>query len=96
MRLAGSILFRSFVWASMIFAVSVGFACQSESRSTHTEASTATDRGKGAYSDAMIHSDTEHAKTAIEEAGERRKDRPAAPRRREGTRVVDQPRIRPS
>jgi hypothetical protein len=85
---------RSF---SLLQAVAVGalfaFAgCQPSGRTESTRTTTGT--ASSDATDSMATSDAERARAAMEENRDKgRARRPAAPRDREGSRVVDQPRI---
>ncbi len=95
MILSGKTIFRMtmVVWAAIAFSAAVG--CQSESRTRSTE-STSSTGGKDDHADAMLNSDTERAKAAMREnRDDTRPHKPAMSGRRDGTRSVDQPRIRP-
>ena len=92
---------RSLLVVGLSVALWSSAGCQSESRSTTTDegySSSGAESGKSGMADAMLDSDTERARAAIEANQQAPRDkRPSAPRnRRSGARVVDQPRVGPT
>ncbi|MBN2559899.1 MAG: hypothetical protein JXQ75_03090 [Phycisphaerae bacterium] len=92
---SGQIVIRSLVVACVSAALWGTAGCQSEDQTSAVKA-TASDSGKDRHADAMLNTDTERARAAMREnRHDSTADRPAVPTRREGSRVVDQPRVGP-